>query len=77
MMESSWGIAWSVIIHIIYFLPLILVGYEISEHILGAQDTGVCYAFVEFEDIQSVRNALKVLDSLYFKVEDINRKLFK
>lgn len=34
--------------------------YE-SELFIYTQDVGVCYAFVEFEDMSGVHNAVKVL----------------
>ena len=30
------------------------------QQIIDVQDSGVCYAFVEFEDILGVQNAIKV-----------------
>lgn len=32
----------------------------ISDLSIDGQDTGLCYAFVEFEDVLSARNAIKV-----------------
>lgn len=46
---------------LVYLCPIMIYEYKLFTY---TQDVGVCYAFVEFEDMSGVHNAVKVL--VYF-----------